>query len=133
MALKADRLFIFAGLLFAGAGLLLGEQMGRSGNHMQMPTHAHIMLVGWVFPALYGLIYRAYPALTKGALSYVHFLAHMAGAISLAIGLFYVFGGHPESGFVVPLLAGGAGLVILGWLLFLFLFILRSGKDVSAS
>ncbi|HXI85849.1 MAG TPA: hypothetical protein VNH64_00210 [Parvularculaceae bacterium] len=132
MTSKIDKLFIIVGLLFAGAGLLLGEYMGHSGNHMQMPTHAHIMLVGWVFPALYGLIYRAFPAMKAGALPYLHFYLHLVGATALAVGMALVFNGHPETGPVIVLLAGGSSLLILGWLLFLILFLTRSGKDAGA-
>jgi len=30
--------------------------------HDQMPTHAHMNLLGWVSMALFGLIYQAFPA-----------------------------------------------------------------------
>lgn len=130
---KIDRLFIIVGLLFAGAGLVLGEEMGRSGNHAQMPTHTHIMLAGWVFPVLYGLIYRAFPAIKKGVLPYVHFALHFIGASALTAGLAYVFNGHEAAGPVVIFLAGGSWLVILGWLIFAFLFVTRGGKGAGAA
>ena len=37
-----------------------------------VPVHAHANLVGWASLALFGLTYRAYPALKDGRLARIH-------------------------------------------------------------
>ncbi|MEX0646013.1 MAG: hypothetical protein WD076_11930 [Parvularculaceae bacterium] len=133
MTSKVDRLFIIVGLLFAGPGLGLGMYMGISGNHAQMPTHAHIMLAGAVLSTLYGLISRAFPVVKNGVLPYVHFYMHALGALGLSGGLAYIFSGYPETSPIFILLFASATMLIPAWLLFIFLFATRSGKDANAS
>ena len=38
----------FWSLIYGLAGLLLGLDMGIRHDHAELPTHAHIMVVGWV-------------------------------------------------------------------------------------
>src|SRR5215813_8493233 len=44
-----------------GAEMLLCMFMCMSDDHSQMPTHAHINVLGWASMALYGVVYRAWP------------------------------------------------------------------------
>lgn len=129
MLKRLDALYIVVGLTFAGVGLLLGEHMGRTGDHSQMPTHAHIMLAGWVFAALYGLIYRAWPTLMTGVLPRIQFALHVAGALSMTTALFFMFGGAGHDSPAIAFAAAGAISIIAGWLLFLIIFITRAGKN----
>ncbi len=38
--MKPERIHLTLGLIWLIAGMLLGEHMGRSGDHGQLPTHA---------------------------------------------------------------------------------------------
>ena len=53
-----DRRFVLTGLGFGILGMILGIWMAASHNHSQMPTHAHIMLVGLVLSFIYGVCHR---------------------------------------------------------------------------
>ena len=128
MTANIDRYFVLVALCFAGAGLFLGENMGRTGNHVQMPTHAHLMLAGCVFAAIYGLVYRAWPALKTGVLPLVQFALHVLGSLVLTTGLFMIFGGRGEEGLPVVFAAAGSMAVILSWALFIVHFVRRSGR-----
>lgn len=130
MVANIDRYFVLVALCFAGAGLFLGEHMGRTGNHMQMPTHAHIMLAGCVFAALYGLFYRAWPSLKSGVLPIIQFALHCLGGVILTTGLFLIFGGQGETGIAVVFAAVGSVAIILSWAMFTLHFIRRSGRVV---
>ena len=38
--------FFLVGITFAIAGMMLGLQMTMSGDHVEMPVHAHVMVAG---------------------------------------------------------------------------------------
>jgi hypothetical protein len=38
--------FFLVGITFAIAGMMLGLQMTMSGDHIEMPVHAHVMVAG---------------------------------------------------------------------------------------
>ena len=40
-----------------------GHQMAQSGDHSLFPAHAHLALLGWATPALFGVLHRLYPEL----------------------------------------------------------------------
>ena len=56
-----DRWFLRVAVIYALVAMLLGIEMGISEDHSQMPTHAHLNLVGWVSMAIYALVYRQWP------------------------------------------------------------------------
>lgn len=43
----ADK-FIKSAVVYIILGMILGIYMAASQNHSQMPTHAHLNLIGWV-------------------------------------------------------------------------------------
>jgi len=128
MTAKLDRYFIIVGLIFAGAGLFLGENMGRTGDHGQMPTHAHIMLAGFVFSVIYGALYRLWPSMKAGLMPPAQFVLHLIGAVALITALFLYYGGIAEEAQLIPLFVVGPAGIILSWLLFLILFLMK-GTD----
>ena len=71
MTRNIDKYFVLIALVYAIAGMLLGNVMGGSGDHTQMPTHAHINLVGWVSMALFGVFYHIWPQMKTGILPLV--------------------------------------------------------------
>ena len=42
-----DRLFLRIAVVYVLAGMALGIFMAMSDDHSQMPTHAHMNLMGW--------------------------------------------------------------------------------------
>ncbi len=111
-----DRKFLLCGLMFAIAGLCLGIYMAASRNHSEMPAHAHIMLVGFVFSFIYATIHRLWLPGITGKLKSIQFLLHQLGALSLAIGLLLLFSGHGNEDSLAPLLGTGAICVLLAML-----------------
>ena len=51
--------FFISALIYGALGMLLGLGMAMTQNHGQMPTHAHIMVIGWVSFAIFGLFYSS--------------------------------------------------------------------------
>lgn len=89
--------FVRCAAVYAVIGMGLGIAMGISGDHGQTPTHAHLNLLGWVSSGLFGLVYRAWPALAEGRWPKIHFWAWNLGVISMIAGLFLLFAGNPKA------------------------------------
>ena len=86
--------FLRAATIYALLGMALGNYMGASHDHSQMPTHAHLLLLGWVSMAIYGLFYRGLGTAAASKLMQVHkWLAHIS-LIGLAGGLYVMFAGY---------------------------------------
>ena len=60
-------------VLYFVAAVALRHHMAKSGNHTMHALHAHINLLGWVSMALFGLMYRQFPAMAGNTLAKVHF------------------------------------------------------------
>ncbi|MBO0905916.1 hypothetical protein [Jiella sonneratiae] len=114
-----DRLYVATGfgwLIFAAG---FGTWLGASGNFNFGQSHAHVGLLGFVASMLFGLVHRAWPALRERGLATVQFAVYEIGTIVLLAGKIMVDAtGHPNL-----LLMIGAPIVILGALLFLWLFL----------
>lgn len=88
--------FFGSAILFAILGLVLGNVMAATHDHGQLVTHAHMMLIGWVSFALFGLFYHRFPerAASRGAA--LHFWLAELSFIVLVVGLYGIYGGAPE-------------------------------------
>ena len=110
-----DRWFLRIAVIYALVAMLLGIVMGISQDHSQMPTHAHLNLVGWVSMAIYALVYRQYQAAGQTRLALVHFWVANAGAILLSVGVYGLMAG---SAALEPVATVGSLVTILGMLIF---------------
>ena len=84
---NVDRWFILIGLLYASFGFAFGIWVGINQRFDQAHLHAHINLIGWASMALFGLIYRAFPALAESRLAAVHFILFNIGAVVFLVGI----------------------------------------------
>jgi len=117
--------FITIAIIYAIVGMAHGIEMGISGDHSNSPMHAHINLVGWASLALYGLIYRAFPAMAAGWLAVAHFWLANIGALLMAIGLYLLFTNQIEA-----VLIAGSLLTFLAAIVFFANFVTRSDRSV---
>jgi hypothetical protein len=117
---NVDRWFILIGLLYASFGFTFGIWVGINERFDQAHLHAHINLIGWASMALFGLIYRAFPALAESRLAAVHFILFNIGAVVFLVGI-------PLAQFhqSIALAAGGSLTVLAGLLVFLANFLLN--------
>jgi len=108
--MKIDRLFLVLGLLWLLGGMALGEHMGRTQDHGQMPTHAHMMLVGGVLSILWAVIYRVWQV-PQGLIVWIHLIIHQLGAGVMIYALFGLYvGGDPAA---MGPLAGVSAIAII--------------------
>lgn len=99
-------------LLIAG---ILGMVMGIPARFTLAPVHAHLALVGWLSLAMAGVIYHLYPAAGQTRLARLHFWLHNVGLPTFMVALALALTGTEAP---VPAIAGGAGLLLAGPVLF---------------
>jgi len=114
----AARLFFTLAIVYAILGMLLGLDMAISEDHSEMPTHAHIMLAGWVSSALFAYFYHLFPAIGSRGIAVFHFWFQTASSIVMMVSLLLLYGGNPA---VEPGAAIGSIGYALGMLLFAYI------------
>jgi cbb3-type cytochrome oxidase subunit 1 len=90
------RNFFTLAVIYSILGMMLGLSMAMSHDHAQMPTHAHIMVLGWVMSSIFAFFYHLVPA-ARSRLATVHFWLSALSSIGLVIGLFLLYGGNPSA------------------------------------
>ncbi|MBC8037277.1 MAG: hypothetical protein H7X89_08670 [Rhizobiales bacterium] len=115
------RLFFTVAVIYAICGMFLGLHMGISGNHLQMPTHAHILLAGWVSSALFAFFYQQFPLINVSRIATVHFWFQTISALVMMVSLLIFYGGDSGNASAEPGVAIGsmgylAGMVLFAWI-----------------
>ncbi|WP_374500065.1 hypothetical protein [Zoogloea sp.] len=109
------------GVLYFAFAVGVGIAMGAYGNHLLMPVHAHLNLLGWVSMALFALIGHLYPAVHQGPLATVQFWTYNIGVpvmlTALVLRLNGVAAAEPVIGFAS--VAIGVSVALFGWLVVL--------------
>ena len=89
------RINLTLGLFWLLLGMLLGEHMGRTGDHGQMPTHAYIMLLGGVLSISWAVIYKVFE-IPAGLLAWVQTGFHQVSTVVMITGLYMLYGQMAE-------------------------------------
>ncbi|TIQ00835.1 MAG: cbb3-type cytochrome c oxidase subunit I, partial [Mesorhizobium sp.] len=92
---KVARNFFTLAVVYALVGMALGLQMAISKDHAQMPTHAHIMVAGWLMSAVFAFFYHLFPAVAEKTLATVHFWLTAISGTGLLIGLCIMLADNP--------------------------------------
>jgi hypothetical protein len=127
-----DRQYLICALGYAAAGMALGIYMGISGNHGQLTTHAHIMLVGFVTSLIYAVIHRLWLTTPSRMLATTQFALHQAGALAMFVGLFLIYGHAAPEAMLGPLMGVSTLAVILGVLLMLVMVLKAAPESTQA-
>ncbi len=109
------RNFFTLAVIYAICGMVLGLSMAMTDDHSQMPTHAHIMVLGWVMSAVFAFFYHLVPAARASRLATLHFWIAAVSGIILVFGLFLMLGGNPS---MEPVVATASMVFFAGMLLF---------------
>ncbi|RDI60760.1 hypothetical protein [Microvirga subterranea] len=120
---KIDVSFILLSVLCLIVGIGMGIVMGAAHDFQFTPVHAHLNLLGWVSLALFGLIYKAYPALKTSWLAKAHLILSGSTAVIFPVGI-YVSIAHenPAVAIAASFVALGGVLVFLANLVRVFFF-----------
>jgi peptidoglycan/LPS O-acetylase OafA/YrhL len=90
--------FFRAGVVMLLAGLALGMHMSIADDATLRPVHAHLNLVGFVLPMIYGLYYQVLPGTAEGWWPVAHVWAAVMAAVCLPLGMALIILGHPGPG-----------------------------------
>lgn len=88
--------FFVSAIIYGLAGLLLGIDMGIRHDHAELPTHAHIMVVGWVSFAVFAFFYHWFGYAVPPLLASLHFWLAQVSLVILVLGLALIYAGHTE-------------------------------------
>jgi len=119
--MEIDRAYVAIALLWAIAGMLLGLYMGIAADNKLLVMHVAMMLTGFVTLAIYGMIYRLWPALKKSPLARIQFWIAVLSAAGIIVGSYF----FATSG-SVPLAAGASVVFIVSAVLMAWLFIAKA-------
>ena len=113
----AERLFFILAVSYAVAGMVLGIYMAASHDHGQMPTHAHIMVAGWLMSSVFAFFYHLFPAIGARPLARAHFWVQALSGVVLVVSLFFLLRGNEAIEPVTALASVGflAGMVLFIW------------------
>ena len=123
--LEIDRAYVAIALLWAVAGMLLGLYMGIAEDHTLLTVHVAMMLSGFVTLALYGVLYRLWPAMKKSPLALAQFWISAISVAVLIIGSYFLVTRGS-----IPLAAVGSIAMIVGAALMAWIFIAR-GREAT--
>ena len=119
-----DFAYVVIGALWLLVGLILGIIMGASHNFQFMPLHAHINLVGFACHAIFGLVYRQWPAMKVSRLSSLQFWIFVLATPITLIGLYFTLNAGPE----LPTIIGSLGLLLGAALFFVVVWGARNAN-----
>jgi cbb3-type cytochrome oxidase subunit 1 len=114
----AARNFFTMAVIYALVGMTLGLSMAMSQNHEQLPTHAHIMVLGWLMSAVFAFFYHLVPAARNSKLATIHFWLAAVSSVGMVVGLYILYGGNPS---IEPVLGISAMAYFAATVLFAFI------------
>ncbi len=114
----AARNFFTMAVIYALVGMTLGLSMAMSQNHEQLPTHAHIMVLGWLMSAVFAFFYHLVPAARNSKLATIHFWLAAVSSVGMVVGLYILYGGNPS---IEPVLGISAIAYFAATVLFAFI------------
>ena len=126
------RNFFTLAIIYALVGMTLGLSMAMSHDHSQLPTHAHIMVLGWLMSAVFAIFYHLVPAAQASRLATVHFWLAAISSLGMFVGLFVLYGGNPA---IEPVLGVSAMAYFVATVLFAFIALraLWGGEAANAT
>ncbi|KHE72424.1 cytochrome-c oxidase [Halobacillus sp. BBL2006] len=104
--------------VYFAIGVAIGYYMSIVHEYALTPVHVHINLLGWTALMLAGIIYHLFPDLAASKLAIFHFWFHNIGLPIMMMGLFFMI--VMEDDGLVPLVATGASITVIGIFLFVF-------------
>jgi hypothetical protein len=119
------RRFMISAAVYAFLGMAMGIYMAASRDHIQMPTHAHLNLLGWVSMGLFALAYRSWSALETTKFAAIHYWLSHVSVIGLTVGVGLIYAGKLA---YEPIATASSIIAILNMALFIWLLV-GNAKD----
>jgi hypothetical protein len=88
--------FFASAVVYGILGMLLGLDMAMRHDHAELPTHAHIMVIGWLSFAIFGFFYALLGDAVPRWLAVAHHLLAQASLAVLVVGLWLYYAGQHQ-------------------------------------
>jgi hypothetical protein len=121
--LQIDRIYLALSLAFLVVGEVVGLTMGIAENNSLLPFHNTLMLIGFVTLAVYGFVFRLWPALKEGGLARAQFWLTIVSTAGMVVGSFQFALSRS-----IVIAAPASVLTIVAAALLAFMFWTRSAK-----
>lgn len=120
--------FLVSAVLYGILGIAMGLHMAISEDHGQLPTHAHIMVIGWVSFAIFGMFYKIYAGQIQAGLAKLHFWLAQVSFPILALALWLIYSGNEVGG---PVAAVSSIAYAISFLIFGLIVVKAVGNDTE--
>ena len=117
-------IFLRTSVVFLCIGIVLGMYMGGTHDFTQMPTHAHLNLVGGVLMFLAGLFYNGHPQLSR-KMTLIHYFIAVIGLVIFIPG---IGGAQMRAAGAEPVVGIGSLLTAIQIIFFAVMVFLGTGK-----
>ena len=117
-------IFLRTGMVFLLVGISLGIFMGMHEDFTQVPTHAHLNLVGGVWMFLAGMFYNAHPQISK-RLTLIHYFIAVIGLLIFIPG---IWGAQIRAPWFGPVVGIGSILTAIQLIYFAVMVFIATGK-----
>jgi ABC-type transport system involved in multi-copper enzyme maturation permease subunit len=87
---QIDRILVSVGFMWLILGMVLGLNMGMTGNNQLLVVHIAMLLPGFVVLAVYGMVYRLWPAVKNAPLAKVQCWTAIVAVLGQVIGAYQV-------------------------------------------
>ncbi|HVZ28328.1 MAG TPA: hypothetical protein VG798_06690 [Rhizomicrobium sp.] len=121
--MRIEVVFIGIGFVLLLCGMAFGMWMGANETFQYADAHAHLNLLGFVLPTLYGLLHRSFPGLARSRLAWPQCIAHFLGVLIFIPGIVIATVGTTIAGAIV-----GSIIVFLATATFAYMFF-TAGKS----
>ena len=120
--------FFRFGVLAVLIGMGIGMWMGSKEDFTLAPVHAHLNLVGFVLPFIFGFFYRSFPAVAGGLSAKLHLGLSVLGVLVMIPTLGLMLLGDRS---MIPYLVAGEVLTALSMLIFAINVYRATGKKAA--
>jgi hypothetical protein len=90
------RNFFVSAIVYGILGMVLGIAMAMRHDHAELPTHAHIMVIGWLSFAIFGFFYALLGNAVPRTLALTHFWLAQVSLAVLVVGLGLYYAGETQ-------------------------------------
>ena len=127
--MNLDKRYLVWALGFAVVGMVLGIYMAASNNHSELVAHAHILLIGFVVSFIYALIHRLWLHQPARGIANLQFALHQIAALTLAVGLFLIYGSYVAAEKLDRVMAAASLCVLAAMLLMIYMVIKFGARE----
>jgi len=116
-----DKKYLIWALSYVAVGICLGIFMAATHNHGQLPTHAHINLIGFLLSFGYGIIHKLWLGQPNPTIARIQYIVQQAATVTIIVGLFLLYGNFVPEAQLDPILGIAAISVLVSALLMLYM------------